>query len=100
MIAMQLFGAAHLVVLALTVCVPIALVKIARASKNDRLARDIARALAVVLILNKVAGLCVAHSLGRLEWGDELPMQLCDWAMIAAILALIWNWQLAYEMAY
>jgi hypothetical integral membrane protein (TIGR02206 family) len=29
-----------------------------------------------------------------------LPMHLCDWATIAAILALLFRWQLSYELAY
>ena len=90
----------HLTVIGLMVLVPLFLAAVSRACKDQRITLGIARLLALALIANKAVGLSIAYQDGALPWRDALPMHLCDWSLIATIIALLTRWQLPYEMAY
>ena len=81
-----LFGAPHLAMLALALLVPALLVLSAR--KSPALERPIRLALAAIL-----AG-------GWLTLDNGLPLNLCDWAAVALIAALLTRKQFAYELGY
>lgn len=42
----------------------------------------------------------VAYREGWLTWGDGLPLDLCSWAAIAAIVAMLARNQTAFDLAY
>jgi hypothetical integral membrane protein (TIGR02206 family) len=100
LIALQLFGPAHLWALALIPIVSFILVVSVRAVGNPAVARGIAFSLAALLILNTAVTYGARLASGRFDVSTWLPMHLCDWASIAAILALLFRWQLPYELAY
>ena len=98
---MQLFGGLHLTILFLTLAVPFVLSRFTRRQQRPRLARYLALAIAVILILNRIMAVAWGfHEHTILRWQDALPMHLCDWASAAVIIALVWRGQLAYELAY
>jgi hypothetical integral membrane protein (TIGR02206 family) len=96
-----LFGGVHLCILFVTVALPLALSRLTRKRDRPQLARWLAVALATVLILDRIFALSLAVHIGRLTYGpNALPMHLCDWAVFAVVIALLWRGQQAYELAY
>ncbi len=62
----------------------------------------LARALAALLIVNEVAIRVVLLAQGNWDWATDLPLQLSDFALVAAAIAL-WTPRppaLAYELTY
>lgn len=95
-----LFQQSHLIVLALTVIVPVLLAIVARTLKTPRLGQAICWVLALTISLDWAIWYVVFTTMGWLEWGNALPMDLCSWAAIATVVALVWRNQKAYELAY
>lgn len=95
-----LFGPQHLIVMALTFIVPITLAIAVRGTNNARLARIVPLSLAVLLIGTWIAWYVLFIARNWITWGNVLPMNLCDWATIAVIVALIRPSLTAYELAY
>jgi hypothetical integral membrane protein (TIGR02206 family) len=95
-----LFGPAHIAVLALTFLVPAALALVARATRSESLDRTARWSFALLLIANWFFWYWLFWHRGWLNVSDALPMNLCDWAAIAAIVALFTRNQHAYELAY
>ena len=52
------------------------------------------------MIANRLVWLWLVGAEGWVSWQNVLPMHLCDWAAIAAAIALIWPRQKSYELAY
>ena len=98
--AFVIFGPSHLTVLAVIVLSAAALSVTARKRRGGNASRDIAVCLAGLLVLNKVAVCATIYATGEFDLPNALPMHLCDWSAIAAIIALLWRKQLAYELAY
>ena len=96
-----LFGSVHLSILLATVALPFAMSRWTQRGARPRLARGLAFALSAVLLLNYAFIFYWSIHMGRLtHWPSALPMQLCDWATIVVIAALLWRRQQAYELAY
>ncbi len=96
-----LFGPAHLTAIALTLTVPLALALLARHEHLGRHADRLARmGLAGFLCLGWI--LWYGQTLARheLRLDNGLPMNLCDWAEIALLVALLTRNQFAYELGY
>ena len=96
-----LFGPPHLTAIALALTVPLALALLARHEHLGRAADRLARlGLAGFLIVGLICwyGLAVARHQLSLDFG--LPMNLCDWAEIALIIALLTRGQFAYELGF
>ena len=93
-----LFGPAHLTVIALALVVP-ALLWFAAASRPalDRLFRY---ALAALLAGGWIGWYALSFDRGWITLQTGLPLNLCDWAAAALIVALIRPNQLAYELGY
>jgi hypothetical integral membrane protein (TIGR02206 family) len=93
-----LFGSSHLIALALTIAVAAALVILAR----QRPAADwpIRTVLGLMLLGVWAWWYVLAGSRGWLTIGDALPMNLCDWAIIATLVTLFYPNQKSYELAY
>ncbi len=70
------------------------------AGRNDRQARLIAWALA--LVLASYAGVAYVQKgvAGELSWEYSLPLELCHWVMIACLVSLLHPSRTAGEMAY
>jgi hypothetical integral membrane protein (TIGR02206 family) len=98
--ALQLFGSAHLWALALIPIVSFILVVAVRSMRNATVTRGVAFALAALLVLNTAVTYGARLTSGRFDLATWLPMHLCDWATVAAILALFFHGQLPYELAY
>ena len=71
-----------------------------RKVQSPRLARGICWGIAATLI-TAYAGALILKARGHtLDVDDSLPMQLCDWAALATVLALTRRSPLAFELAY
>ncbi|HEX8297389.1 MAG TPA: TIGR02206 family membrane protein [Chthoniobacteraceae bacterium] len=68
-----------------------------RAPRFDFLAR---RLLAVMLLVLWVGLLVTKFAAGEATWDQALPMQLCDWVLLAVAAALWWRSQAAFELGY
>ncbi|MFL6521836.1 MAG: TIGR02206 family membrane protein [Chthoniobacterales bacterium] len=98
--AFRPYGLAHLIVIALTVGLPFVLAAFVRKSRSPRSERLIGQLLAAMLLVN-YAGyeIYLAFTVG-LEWKKALPFQLCDWAMISIVVALLTGRERWLEVAY
>ena len=96
-----LFGPPHLTAIALTLTVPLALALLARhehlGPRADRMARI---GLTGFLVAGWICWYGVAIWRHELRLDSSLPMNLCDWAEIALIAALLTRSQFAYELGY
>ena len=94
------FGLGHLVVILLTIALPFVLAAFVRKSRWPRSERIIGRLLAVTLAINYLGyGIYLGMTVG-LSWEKALPFQLCDWAMITIIVALLTGRERWLEVAY
>ena len=93
-----LFGRDHLTVLALTFLVPLLLAALTRRSTHA--VRVTQWAFAAWLIGAWIFWFWMIFHLGWESPQTLLPMHLCDWATIAAIVTLIRPNQKTYELAY
>ncbi|CAN5507333.1 TIGR02206 family membrane protein [soil metagenome] len=94
------FDRTHLLVMALTVAVPLLLAWIARRTRSEVFVRMAYWILAVILGANFVARYIHLHIYGQLTIVRLLPMQLCDWALVVTIGALLTRSQRWFELAY
>jgi hypothetical integral membrane protein (TIGR02206 family) len=98
--AFRPFGLAHLIVIALTISLPFIFAAFARKSRWPRSERIIARLLAGLLLFNYVGYEIYLAATEGLAWQKALPFQLCDWAMIAIMVALLTGRERWLEVAY
>ncbi len=94
----QMFGPSHLAMLALAVLLPLLLAGAAR--HDPRLDHPIRRTLALLLAGGWLCGLILFAARGWFTLGNGLPLNLCDWAAVALIVALITSKPFAYELGY
>ena len=93
-----LFGAAHLAMLALALLVPIVLALAAR--RSPALDRPLRLALAAILAGGWLCWYALFMARGWLTWDNGLPLNLCDWAAVALITALLTRQPFAYALGY
>ena len=93
-----LFGPAHLIALALSVAVPLLLALWTRPSASRDHAVRIC--LAALLMAGWLGWYVMLWARGWLAAGNALPLNLCDWAQGALIVALLSRNQRAYELGY
>ena len=98
--AFRPFGLAHLIVIALTVSLPFVLAAFVRKSRWPRSERLIGRFFAVLLLMNYVGFEIYLAATEGLVWQKALPFQLCDWAMVAIIVAFLTGRERWLEVAY
>ena len=95
------FGLPHLTAIVLSLLVPLALALSARHERIGRHADRLARiGLTGFLMLGWIGWFGLAIWRHELGLGNGLPMNLCDWAEIALIVALLTRGQFAYELGY
>ena len=98
--AFRPFGLAHFIVIVLTIALPFVLAAFVRKSRWPQCERTIGRLLAVTLAVNYLGyEIYLAMTVG-LSWEKALPFQLCDWAMIAIVVALLTGRERWLEVAY
>jgi hypothetical integral membrane protein (TIGR02206 family) len=91
-------GASHLTAMALTVAVPLALAAVTRA--REAYAQHIRWGLAALLAINWIGWMLLLYEKGWLGIGNAIPLNLCDWATVATLVALMKPTQKTYELAY
>src|ERR1051325_4034067 len=98
--AFRPYGLAHLIVIALTIALPFLLAAFVGKSRWPRSERLIGQLLAALLLVN-YAGyeIYLAFPVG-LEWKKALLFQLCDWAMVSIVVALLTGRERWLEVAY
>jgi len=96
----EAYGAEHLIVIALTVLLPFALAALVWWSRSKVLDRAFIFSFCALLVVNYVAYLAFVRRLGELSWTQMLPMQMCDWAMVVVLVALITAKHRWFEVAY
>jgi hypothetical integral membrane protein (TIGR02206 family) len=95
------FGPSHLVAIALTALAPLALALVARHEHLGRHADRLTRlGLALFQTVGWVGWYWTAWRSGTLSLDHSLPLNLCDWAEAALIVALLTRHQFAYELGY
>jgi hypothetical integral membrane protein (TIGR02206 family) len=85
----RVFGPAHLAVICLTILLPVALGLAVRRSESTRLDFTVAICLSVLLVTNYLGYAFYLWRQQLLLWQQALPFQLCDWAMVTLIVALL-----------
>jgi len=96
----QVFGPSHKAVLLLIVAVPLALSLLVRVVRNTSLERALCWTFAVIIGGCWATWYIVFTERGWLDRGNALPLDLCSWAAIATIIALIGKSQRSYELAW
>ena len=96
----EILGPSHLVVLALTLTLAIGIHVMGRRVPQQRY-RQACKFILVATLAGVYAGLLIyKHQSGGLSLKYDLPMQLCDWAAAAVVVAILTRNQSAFEMAY
>ena len=95
-----MFGPAHQVAIALAFILPVVVALLVRMANNATLTKIVRIVFAVELIATYVIWIWLLYSRGWMAVGNLLPMHLCDWAAIAAIVTLLRPNQKTYELAY
>jgi hypothetical integral membrane protein (TIGR02206 family) len=96
----QRYGVAHLAVILLTIALPFVLGTFVRKSRWPRSEQVVARVIALLLGINYVGYAIYLWMIGVASWEKTLPLQLCDWAMIAIIVAFLTGRERWLEVAY
>jgi hypothetical integral membrane protein (TIGR02206 family) len=94
------FGLAHWLVIVLTIALPFVMAAFVRKSRWPRSERIIGRLVAVLLGVNYLGYALYLRTTQNLTWQNELPFQLCNWAMIAIIVALLTGRERWLEVSY
>src|SRR3954471_1718456 len=98
--AFQRYGLAHLVVIVLTIALPFVLAAFTGKPRWPRSERTIAGLLAAMLLVNYLGYEVYLAMTAGLTLPKALPFQLCDWAMVAIIVALLTGRERWIEVAY
>src|SRR6476659_9838934 len=83
------YGTAHLLVIFLTIALPFAFAALVRWTKSFLVERIIVGAFSLTLVLNYLVYLRLLRQSGAVSWEQLLPLQLCDWAMVVVIIAIV-----------
>ena len=96
----RVLGFGHLVAILLTISIPVALGVAVRLAGSPRIDRVIAVCLALLLATNYLGYAIYLWRNQLLYWQQALPFQLCDWAMITVIVALLTGRRSWTEVSY
>ena len=96
--AFVMFGSSHLMMLVLAALAPIVLALAARI--RPPLDHPIRFSLAALLMGGWLCWYALFWARGWLTLDNGLPLNLCDWAAVILIFALITKQQFAYELGY
>jgi hypothetical integral membrane protein (TIGR02206 family) len=93
-------GPSHITAIALTFAAPVAISAYARRRSNPRFDDVIRLGFAVLIAGNWIAWMALLYFKHWLNIGNEIPLNLCDWATVAVFVALVWPSQKSFELAY
>ena len=96
----EAFSLEHLIVLALTIALPFALAWLVKRTKSARLERGVILFILGAFIVNYIGYMIFIRQLGEQTWREMLPMQMCDWAMVAIMVTLWTGRPRWFEVAY
>lgn len=99
-ITFQAFGPAHLAAILLTAVLPFVLAAFIRRRQWPRGEKIVAHIIAGLLLANFIGYAIYIREAGPIFWENMLPFQLCDWAMVAVIVALLTGRERWLEVAY
>jgi hypothetical integral membrane protein (TIGR02206 family) len=85
----RVFGFAHFVAIFLIVSIPVGLGIAVRMTGSRRVDHAVAVCLALLLATNYLGYAAYLWQHQLLFWQQALPFQLCDWAMVTIIVALL-----------
>ena len=91
-------GTSHVTAIALTVALPLVLVAATRIRESN--VKQVRLGLAGLLAVNWTAWMLLLYGKGWFNIGNEIPLNLCDWATVATIVALLRPTQGWYELSY
>ncbi len=84
----------------LTLIIPIGLGLAVRLTRSRRIDLAVAVCLSLLLATNYLGYAIYLWSHQFLFWKQALPFQLCDWAMVTVIVALLTGWRGWSEVSY
>jgi len=93
------FGAAHVGAVVITLLAPLGLCAF-NPSSDHGLAKTMNWSLAALLVGSEILKFILLYRDGELTVEASIPMHLCNWAAIAAMITLICPNQLTYELCY
>lgn len=93
-------GTSHVTAIALTFATPAGLSVVARRRQSKEFDRAIRLALAAIIALNWAGWMMLLWAKGWFNIGNEIPLNLCDWATVATFVALVCPGQRSFEVAY
>jgi hypothetical integral membrane protein (TIGR02206 family) len=96
----QVFGPAHLIVILLIISTPVGLGIAVRRSGSRRVDRRVAVCLSILLLTNYLGFAIYLWQHDLFYWKQALPFQLCDWAMVTIIVALLTGSDRWTEVSY
>jgi len=96
----RVFGLAHLAVICLTILLPVGLGVVVRRRASSRLDFAVAVCLSLLLVANYLGYACYLWRQQLFFWRQALPFQLCDWAMVTIIVALLTKRRSWTEVSY
>ncbi len=79
---------------------PLLLWIVSRHLDSVRYSKGICWFFALAMLCAKIGTTIAVWCEGKLTADYALPMHLCDWALVATVLALTLRWQLCFELAY
>ncbi len=79
---------------------PLLLWVLSRHLESQRFARGICWFFASALVAAYVGTFVIRVRDDAVDLQNILPMHLCDWALLATVVALLLRWQLCFELAY
>jgi uncharacterized membrane protein YwaF len=94
------FGPAHLTAIALTFVALLALCAVGHLYKSGITTTIIRWLFVSLLVGDEVLKLILLQRDGELTVKTAAPMHLCSWAVVTAVITLIYPNQLTYELCY
>ncbi len=94
------YSAEHLIAIFLTIALPFALAALVRRTRSGAVERGVVFALLALLLGNYLGYIIFIRHLGEQAWFEMLPMQMCDWAIVVIVVALLSKHRRWFEVAY
>ena len=95
-----LFGGPHLIALATSFVLPVTAAAAIRPRLHPKFDRILRWSFAVLMSVNWFSWMFLLYRKGWLGPGNELPLNLCDWATVTTVTTLLYPNQKTYELAY